>query len=95
MLRMVGIISTHYDYILTFLCISLGLIPVRSETTCLFEPHTICECIEIALGVCSIDDPDFYKLTSANFKAHILDRLMASFVPDESDRKLQVASDNT
>lgn len=68
--------------------LSIGTIPDRRPG--LFEPQTIFECIEISLGVCSINDSNFYELTTSNFKANILDRLFALFLPDENDRKLQV-----
>jgi hypothetical protein len=69
---------------------AIGTVPFRSETACLFEPQTICECIEVCLGLCHIEDTTFYQLTKSNIRAHILDRLFSIFAPDDKDKKLQV-----
>jgi hypothetical protein len=68
----------------------VGTIPPRAPG--LFEPQTVQECSEMHLGVASVEDECFEKVTSATFSAYVLDRFFSLFRPDDRDRKLQVAS---
>ena len=71
---------------------AIGTIPPRAPG--LFEPKTIADCVEMYLGVATIEDKKFEEVTSASFSAHVLDRFFSLFQPDDRDKKLQVVVTN-
>jgi hypothetical protein len=62
----------------------------RCGTLSSFEPETVMDVMQVRIGICHIGTPRFLKVTTANFKAHMMDRLFALFIPDEKDKKFQV-----